>query len=267
MFIPSEDFLLNAVAFGDASNPAFVAHGGWVGSWELWQEPFQLMQGDWRCISYDHRGSGATTATAAQVTPQGLVDDVFRVMDFFEVDTCVLAGESLGAVTAMSAALQRPDRISALVLVDGAPSAGTRAPSPMIDGCRSGYPETVQWFVDACVPEPDSEHIRRWARQILLRADPEAAARMFESYDEQPVVPTAELIQQPTLILHGELDVIIPPEAARGLAAVIPHSELVLIPEAGHVPTMTRPQSVVDAVNAWWSNAGTVREAAGRADG
>lgn len=214
------------------------------------------MQREWRCISSDHRGSGVTTASAAQVTPQGLVDDVFRVLDFFEVDRCVLAGESLGAVTAMSAALQRPDRVSGLVLVDGVRSAGSSPPHPMIKGCRTDYPATVHRFVDACVPEPDSEHIRRWGRQILLRADAEAAARMFESYDEEPVTPHAELLVQPTLILHGERDVIIPPDAASSLAEVIPHCELVLIPGAGHVPTLTRPEAVVDAVNTWWRSHG-----------
>jgi pimeloyl-ACP methyl ester carboxylesterase len=76
---------------------------------------------------------------------------------------------------------------------------------------------------------------------------------MFESYDEQPVTPEAELIEQPTLILHGELDVVVPPAVARTLAATIPNAELVLIPNAGHVPTITRPDAVADAVNAWWS--------------
>lgn len=253
MFVPGEGFLLNAVAFGDPSNPVFLAHGGWVGSWELWQEPFQLMQHDWRCISYDHRGAGVTTASPALVTPQGLVDDVFRVMDFFDIDTCVLAGESLGAITAMSAALQRPDRIHGLVIVDGVTSAGASPPHPMIAGCRTDYGATVQRFVDACVPEPDSEHLRRWGRQILLRADPEAAARMFESYDEHPVTPQAALIEQPTLILHGERDVIVPPAVAHALVDVIAHAELVLIPQAGHVPTITRPQAVVEAIDAWWA--------------
>ena len=252
MFVPSEGFLLSAVAFGAPSSPVFLAHGGWVGSWELWQEPFQLMDQQWRCISYDHRGAGVTTASPAQVTPQGLVDDVVRVLDSFGVDSCVLAGESLGAVTAMSAALQHPDRIRGLVLVDGVASAGTAAPNPMIAACRTDYPATVQWFIDACVPEPDSEHLRRWGRQILLRAEPEAAARMFESYDEQPVTPEAALIEQPTLILHGELDVVVPPAVARALAAEIPNAELVLIPDAGHVPTITRPHAVVEAVDAWW---------------
>ena len=253
MFLAVDDFWLNTVAFGDAGSPVFLAHGGWVGSWELWQEPFQLMQRDWRCISYDHRGSGATDAPPGAISPQALVDDVFRVLDHYRVETCVLAGESLGAVTAMTAALQQPDRIRGLVLVDGARSAGTAPPNPMIEGIRADYPATVQWFIDACVPEPDSEHVRRWGRQILLRADPEAAARMFESYDEAPMVPKAEDITQPTLVLHGEQDQIIPLGVAQDLAPRIPGAELVVIPGAGHVPTMTMPEQVVVEINAWWA--------------
>jgi hypothetical protein len=80
--------------------------------------------------------------------------------------------------------------------------------APLVNGSRSDYPATVRGFMDACVPEPDSEHIRRWGRQILLRADPEGAARIFEG----------------------------------GIA---------VIPGAGHVPTMTRPESVVAEIERW----------------
>lgn len=255
MFIPAEGFFLNAVAFGEVGRPVFLAHGGWVGSWELWQQPFELMADDWRCISYDHRGSGATSARPDQVTPQGLIDDVLRVMDFYDVDRCVLAGESLGAVTAMSVALQHPDRIAGLVVVDGVTEAGGRAPHPMIAGCRSDYPSLVAGFVDACLPEADADHLRRWGRQILLRAEPEAAARMFECYDEQPLSPAAELIVQPTLVLHGARDAVVPLEVARELASRVPGAELVVLPDAGHVPTLSRPRAVVDAINGWWRSA------------
>lgn len=41
MFVAVEGYLLNTVELG--SGAAFVAHGGWVGNWELWQQPFELM--------------------------------------------------------------------------------------------------------------------------------------------------------------------------------------------------------------------------------
>lgn len=252
MFIESNGVLLNAVAWGSPDAPAFVAHGGWVGNWELWQEPFALMQSRWRCIAYDHRGSGATTATADQIDPQALVDDLITVLDHFGVERCVLAGESLGSLTCMSAVLERPDRFAGLVLVDGVPAAGGGS-AGLIEGSRSDFPATVKWFVDACVPEPDSDHIRRWGRQILLRADAEAAARILEVHDEQRIAPAAEEIAVPTLIVHGEQDLIVPVAAAQSLAARIPDAQLVVLPETGHVPTLTRPQAVVDAIVEWWA--------------
>lgn len=252
MFIESGDVLLSTVEWGLPSGPAFVAHGGWVGNWELWQEPFHLMQTKWRCVAFDHRGSGATAATAAQIDPQALVADVLRVLDHLEIERCVLAGESMGALPCMTVAIDHPGRVAGLVLVDGTPSAG--GGQALIDGSRSDFHATTQWFVDACIPEPDSEHIRRWGRQILRRADAEAAARILEVHAEQQIAPPAELIQCPTLILHGELDAIVPLAGAEGLSARIPDSTLVVFPGAGHVPTLTRPGEVVQAIETWWQD-------------
>src|SRR5437764_15485489 len=126
MFLPVDGYELMVVEFG--SGPVtFVAHGGWVGSWELWLEPFQLMQSRWRCIGYDHRGSGASSFPPESISPTALVDDLFRVLDHFQVEKCVLAGESLGALTCLLAVLRDPARFHGLVLVDGVPAANKAA--------------------------------------------------------------------------------------------------------------------------------------------
>lgn len=152
MFVPAGGYLLNTVEFGTAPD-TFVAHGGWVGSWELWQQPFQLMQNRWRCIGYDHRGSGASTAPASAIMPEALVDDLFTVLDGFGVERCVLAGESLGALTCVLAVLRDPSRFAGLVLVDGGYSV--KMDNPLIAGSRSNFPGTVHGFVDRCIPEPE----------------------------------------------------------------------------------------------------------------
>lgn len=250
MFIPLDGHLLKAVSFG--SGPVdFVAHGGWVGSWELWQDPFMLMHERWRCIGYDHRGSGASTFPADTITPGALVDDLFAVLDHFGVERCLLAGESLGALTCLQAVLRHPERFAGLVLVDGVPAATRERQGALVAGSRANFGATVHAFVNACVPEPDSEHFRRWGRQILLRADPEAAARILEVHYEAGIAPSLADVRVPTLVVHGELDQIVPIDIGRYIAASIPGAELAIIPGAGHVPSITRPHAVVDAIEEW----------------
>ncbi len=248
MFIPAGGHLLNTVEFGSGAR-TLVAHGGWVGSWELWQQPFELMQRDWRCISYDHRGSGASTAPPTDVHPQGLVDDLFAVLDHYGVERCVVAGESLGALTVIAAALQQPERFMGLVIVDGITETSGQTTDQ--SAVRHAYGAYVDAFVEACVPEPDSEHIKRWGRQILMRADPESAARMFESHDVPRLAPDLGAIEVPTLVIHGRLDAIVPLARGEAAAATIPGAELVVIDDSGHVPTMTRPHEIVAAIDAW----------------
>ncbi|MCW2791570.1 MAG: hypothetical protein JWO76_668 [Nocardioides sp.] len=244
MFIDAGDHLLNTVQYG-TGNRWFVAHSGWVGSWELWQQPMELMQEDWRSVAYDHRGSGVSTATAEQVSPEGLVEDLFTVLDHHGVDRCVLAGESMGAATCLQAVLADPDRFLGLVLVDGIPSM--LGPAPDTAQIRDDYATFVHDFMEACVPESDSEHVKRWGRQILLRADPEAAARMIESHFERAIAPDLSQVSIPTLVIHGELDLVAPLDLGRQVASAIPDAELVVL-DSGHVPTMTRPVQVVDAI-------------------
>jgi pimeloyl-ACP methyl ester carboxylesterase len=59
MFLKLEDVELFVSSFGKGP-PTLIAHGGWVGSGELWSQPFEILSRSWRTITYDHRGTGAT---------------------------------------------------------------------------------------------------------------------------------------------------------------------------------------------------------------
>jgi pimeloyl-ACP methyl ester carboxylesterase len=50
--------------------------------------------------------------------------------------------------------------------------------------------------------------------------------------------------------MHGSADVIVPPELGRQVAHEIPDAQFLLIEGAGHVPTITRPLEVVEAIRA-----------------
>lgn len=247
MFFDVGGDLLHVVSFGSGPK-TLVAHGGWVGSWELWLQPFELLSPDWRCVSYDHRGSGESPVSPTSITPDALVDDLFAVLDGLGIDRCVVAGESLGAVVVMQAALRAPERFDGVVVVDGAPMIDVDSVQPLIAGARTDYRSTVAAFVEACVPGPSSDHLRRWGRHLLDRADPESAARLLECYLETPTVVPVDEIEVPTLIIHSTDDVIVPHAVGESLARQIPDATFVSIEGGGHVPTVTRPGEVVDAI-------------------
>jgi pimeloyl-ACP methyl ester carboxylesterase len=250
MFIPVDDAKIFSVEFGPISGRPILGIGGWIGNWELWAEPFSLLSRDWHTIAYDHRGSGATVAPVGSITFERLVQDVFAVLDAYGVEKCLLAAESAGALTAFGAALRHPERISGLVIVDGFYYQDTSAQNdPFLAGLKSFYPQTLERFVQACVPELDSEHLKRWGLQILNRASPEAAIALYNLTRFVDLREQLPRITQPTLILHGEVDALVPLESARWLAETLPNAQLKVIEGAGHVPTITRPQEVANEIH------------------
>ena len=85
---------------------------------------------------------------------------------------------------------------------------------------------------------------------MLFRSASQAAAiALYRSSSEPDLRADLDDIKQPTLILHGEADAIVPLAEARRLAAALPHAHLSIVPRAGHVPTMTYPQVIAGAID------------------
>ncbi len=257
MFITTDDkATLYSTSFGKPNAPAMLAIGGWIGSWELWAEPFSILSRTWHTIAYDHRGSGATVAPVESITHERLVDDVFAVLNAYSVEQCVLAAESAGALTALSAAIRHPQRIRGLVIVDGAYySPGPLDNTPFVSGLRNAYSATLKYFVDLCVTEPDSDHIKQWGSHILGRATQAAAIALYQLPSGIDIRDDLPRISQPTLIVHGENDRLVTLAESTWLAEKLPNSRLTVIPGAGHVPTVTFPREVARAINVFFGNA------------
>lgn len=249
MFVDVNGVRLHALEFGDGAR-TLLAVGGWTGSWEVWEEPIaQLTRAGWRCVAYDHRGAGESPADPALISVEALIDDVTGVLDAFSIERCVLAGESQGGAIVQYAAARHPGRVDGLVLSGPVPTGRHEPNAAFAALCRSDYPKAVRGFIERCLPEPDCEHIKRWGRNILLRADPEQAARILEMWDDDGVPDVdATGIEAPTLIVHGTADAIAPIETSRRLGELIPDVELLELEGVGHVPTMTRPDEVVAAI-------------------
>ena len=251
-YVPAEDARLWSVAFGPVDAPALVAVGGWIGSWELWAGPFGILSARWRVVGFDHRGTGATISSAASISHERLVDDIFVVLDAHGIDRCVLAGESAGAGVVISAAARHPERVAGVVLVDGFILTGRRqADDPFAMSLRTDFAATIDGFVDACLPDAgaDADALRHWGRLILHRSTPEHAIALYCAAAD----PREELrnVRAPALVIHCDGDQIAPVEDGRALAAGLPNATLRVLTGSEHVPTMTRPSEVAALIEGW----------------
>jgi pimeloyl-ACP methyl ester carboxylesterase len=254
MFLKSPDADLLVSRFGSGSR-TLVAHGGWVGSGELWHAPFEILSTHWRCVTYDHRGTGASVVRAQPITFEHLVSDLFRVLDALKIEQCVLAGESAGAFVVLEAALRQPQRFTGLVIVDGRYEGGKSAGATrFIEGCKADFPATMKMFVNACVPEESAEAEKRWGEQIVIRSNAQAAVQLMECLEKVHLQDRLPSIHQPTLLLHGSRDVITPVASSEKLATLLPNAKLQIIEGAGHVPTVTRPAVVAEAIDGFFNS-------------
>lgn len=105
MFVDISGNRLLALSFGSGPR-TFFAHSGWLGTWEDWIPTLSHLSASWRTVAFDHRGTGESTVPVDLITRDALVDDLFRVMDEFNVEKCVLGGFSAGTVIALLAYLK-----------------------------------------------------------------------------------------------------------------------------------------------------------------
>jgi pimeloyl-ACP methyl ester carboxylesterase len=250
MFITVDDTKIFATAFGSKNLPAILAMGGWIGSWEDWLETLSILSENYRVMAYDHRGSGITISPVETITFDRLVDDVFVVMDAFGIERCVLAAMSMGAAVALGAALRQPERISGLVLANSPDLRGLSANDNdmFLMGLTHQYRQTLDGFINACIPESDSEHIKQWGQHILNRASQDAAIALYQLSKTIPIQADLKYITQSTLLIHGDADSIAPLASAHWLAETLPNATLKIVKGAGHVPILTRPDEVAHEI-------------------
>jgi pimeloyl-ACP methyl ester carboxylesterase len=250
---------LHFVQQGEGPNIVF-AHG-FVMDHTMFAAQFEELPKTHRCVAYDMRGHGHSDCPDGPWTMQDLVDDLIEFGEG-EAPHAHLVGMSIGGMTAVRAALQRPDLFRSLTLIDA--DAGPCDPNWV--GPYKEFQATIER--DGITDELVRSTVPLFYGQAFIDAEPDAIVFHVERVKEMPRVALVEglrvLIEResvtdklpgltlPTLVIHGELDLSIPPGVGEETAKAIPGAEFVLIPGAGHTTPMEAPDAVNDALAAFY---------------
>ena len=266
----------------DAAVTVVLAHC-WVSDHDSWRYQVRDLRARYghavRIVSYDHRGHGQSDPTTREAaTIANLGKDLGDVIDHYAPHgTLVLVGHSIGGMTVMELALQRPElfreRVGGVCFV--ATSGGS------LRSVTLGLPDAGPWVKDK-IPYVLAFRSRTLSRKQRLRAPviESLVVRRFLFGDSMRLRDHMLLVEGlvnvpgttmtgffedlmeherhghleetlagiPTLVLVGDRDLLTPPAHARALVAAIPGARLITSPGAGHMLPLERDRHVSDMV-------------------
>jgi pimeloyl-ACP methyl ester carboxylesterase len=216
---------------------------------DAWLGSLPFMEG-FRAIYYDNRGTGRSSAPEGPYSIEQMAADAAGLLDHLAIERAYVYGVSMGGMIAQELALRAGGRIGALALGctmcggEHSKMADPEVIETLIDVIQSmGRADPATW-VERQLPllftsewiaaNPGIRDVLVMMAPMLPPTPPETAQRAmaglfgWSTYDRLPQ------LRVPTLILHGDRDVIIPVENAYTLAERIPNARLHIVEGAGH---------------------------------
>lgn len=260
--------------FGQENAPVLMLITGLGMVWVFWSKTLidLFVQAGFRVIVFDNRDSGASTKCSGAVrqmdvvkaitrtlcrlpvkssyTLEDMADDAMAILDAEAVDRAHVMGISMGAMIAQVLAYRFSTRIKSLTSVmsaSGNPRTGLgkiRAlkgllgKPPVCDSVSSvaTYLENLLMLIGSPGQTLSKELIEQTARYMVQTGfEPQGTARqllaILASGDRREKIKT---IRVPTLVIHGEVDPLLPLRAGREVASLIQGAKMKIIPNMGH---------------------------------
>ncbi|SMX46282.1 alpha/beta fold hydrolase [Maliponia aquimaris] len=170
-----------------------------------------------------------------------------------------LAGLSMGGIVAMEILRQAADRVERLALLDTNPRAERpevrAARDPQIAAVTAGRLRAVmrdELKPNYLVESPEKPAILDLCLDMALGLGPEVFVRQSRALASRPdQTETLAAYRGPTLVLMGAEDKLCPRDRHDQMHALIPGSQLVIVANAGHLPTLEQPQRTTAALLRW----------------
>jgi len=236
------------------ATPVVVLHG-LFGSAGNWRGVARRLSGDRRVLAMDMRNHGRSLHDEAMTYPV-MAADVLDTLDAAGIERAVLMGHSMGGKAAMVAALQAPERVEKLVVVDIAPVVYTHSHAELVDAMRRLDVAALGSRAEAdqrLAGGVEDDATRQFLLQSLEKADTGYRWRLNLDALERAMPDLVGFpgdiggaFEGPTLFLYGQKSKYVQPEHRPRIEALFPGAEYAAIENAGHWVHAEQPAALVE---------------------
>jgi pimeloyl-ACP methyl ester carboxylesterase len=240
---------------GGSGPPLLVLHGaGGPNGWRRWHA---ALAEQFTVYAPAHPGYGLSDSADWMESPRDLARYYLWYLDVVGLDRPSIVGLSLGGYIAAELAVMNPHALDRLILVG---AAGLKPEQGEIldifyypvDRLRelsyhdpSQVPEWDELFGQPPTPEQ---------QDLALRARETSARLIWKPYAHNPRLPNfLPRVSNPTLIVWGAQDKIVPPICGEQYARLLPNATLRLIENCGHSPQVEKPDEYVSILREFLS--------------
>lgn len=248
--------------------PLVLLHGITLRS-DVWAPQLQQLTDRYRVIAVDLRGHGESTAGTAGFGIPRLADDLATLLEALDLTDAIVVGHSMGGMTLMRFCGDHPDVLARRVA--GLAFVATRAHQvmpPYVDRLARVLVAQGQARLDAGHDLPAraqatdpvvrlafGDHPSRKAIRIVgemgTSMAPEALVPSLRGLLDHDARDALRATRTPSLVVVGTRDLLTPVPSARHLAHLLPDSDFVVLPKAGHQLMQERPAELAELIDAF----------------
>ena len=234
-----------------SGSPVILVHGLGMNR-QMWQWQIESLSPYFSVIYYDLLGHGESVNPEIPCQLSQFSSQLLTLMDGLNLECCALVGFSLGGLIVQDFALNHPEKVNSLVILNSA-HGRTKSERKEVLGRDQqaeeyGPASTVEaalerWFsTDFSAKNPDIlNKIRSWIMANDKDIYPEIYRLLAEC--DETLKDSISAIRCPTLVMTGENDRGNSPEMSQRMAALIPNARAKIIPALRHMGLAENPQA------------------------
>jgi poly(3-hydroxyoctanoate) depolymerase len=238
------------------SGPPLVLVTGIGANLDMW-EPFLGMVSGREIVAFDPPGAGGSQRPRKPLRMGALAGVVDALFDELGLDAVDVLGYSFGGGLAQELARRAPQRVRRLILCATAPGLGGVPPWPypallLASPARYYHPRAFRFEVPRIAGGRTRRNPSLLAGQASarLKHPPDPLGYAFQLYAVAgwSSLPWLHRVHQPTLILAGDEDPIVPVANSRLMARRMPAARLRVVEGGGHLFLLDQPETVADDI-------------------